>query len=76
MLRVERLRAEEDNYSKQINEIDIKIENIINEYNPEKEGLLREKNELDNKERDIENKSVSALLFKYNYEKLNKTWIK
>lgn len=62
MLRVERLRAEEDNYSKQINEIDNKIENIINEYNPEKEGLLREKNELDNKERDIENKSVSALL--------------
>ncbi|EXX73965.1 uncharacterized protein OCT59_013412 [Rhizophagus irregularis] len=57
LLRVERLRAEEDNYSKQINEIDIKIENIINEYNPEKEGLLREKNELDNKERDIENKS-------------------
>ncbi|RGB32367.1 hypothetical protein C1646_762952 [Rhizophagus diaphanus] len=57
LLRVERLRAEEDNYSKQINEIDVKIENIINEYNPEKEGLLREKNELDNKERDIENKS-------------------
>jgi hypothetical protein len=60
LLRVERLRAEEDKYSKQINEIDIKIANITNEYISEKEGLLREKNELDNKERDIENKSVSV----------------
>ena len=61
MIRIERLRAEEDNYGQQINEIDIKIANITNEYNPEKEELLREKNELDNKERDIENKSVSVL---------------
>ena len=58
MLRIERLRVEEDNYGQQINEIDIKIENIASEYSSEKEELLREKNELDNKEREIENKSV------------------
>src|ERR1044071_8804509 len=64
-LRIERLRVEEDNYSQQINEIDIQIENITNEYSSEKEELLKEKNELDNKERGIENKSVSALIGKF-----------
>jgi hypothetical protein len=62
MLRIERLRAEEDNYSQQIGEIDIKIKNIVNEYSSEKDESLREKSELDNRERDIENKSVCPLI--------------
>ncbi|CAI2168803.1 11742_t:CDS:10 [Funneliformis geosporum] len=57
MLRIERLRADENGYSKQISDIDLKIESITSEYSSEREGLLREKNELDNRKRELENKS-------------------
>jgi len=66
MLRIERLRAEEDSFNKQIKDIDIKIENVADEYSSEREELLREKNELDNREREIEKKSVSFLTFQFN----------
>ncbi|CAG8516950.1 11099_t:CDS:10 [Funneliformis mosseae] len=57
MLRIERLRADENGYSKQISDIDLKIGSIASEYSSEREGLLREKNELNNRKRELEIKS-------------------
>ncbi|CAG8726452.1 11251_t:CDS:2, partial [Cetraspora pellucida] len=55
--RLEKLRTEEENYTRQITDIDLQIESITNEFNEERDENSREKNELDRRKQEIDNKT-------------------
>ncbi|CAG8789773.1 18154_t:CDS:10, partial [Gigaspora margarita] len=55
--RLEKLRAEEESYTRQIADIDLQIENITNEFHVERDENSREKNELDRRRQEIDNKT-------------------
>ena len=63
LFRVEQLRFEEKNYTGKIEEIDKKVANIVEQFQPEKEEIRREKSDLDKREKDLEKKTVRKSSF-------------
>ncbi|CAG8528564.1 21912_t:CDS:10, partial [Racocetra persica] len=55
--RLEKLRAEEKSYTRQITDIDLQIESIANEFNAERDENSREKIELDRRKQEVDNKT-------------------
>ncbi|CAG8732515.1 12325_t:CDS:10, partial [Dentiscutata erythropus] len=55
--RLEKLRAEEESYTRQITDIDLQIESITTEFHVERDENTREKNDLDRRRHEIDNKT-------------------